>query len=104
MKNQSRRSPSSPEEAELYNTSLAVELAREKLEDGTASDRIICHYLTLATLKERNAAKKLEADAKLAESRVREIEQNASTAALYQKVIEAFGIYSGQTDEDDYEY
>lgn len=89
-------------EQQLQN--LAMNLAEQKLRDGTASSQIICHFLNLATEKAALEREKIRADVKLQNAKVDSIEQMKSTEETYKKAIAAMQRYQGNMGEvyDDY--
>lgn len=91
-------------ENQLIN--LAVNLAEEKLRNGTASSQIITTLLNLATTKHQLENERLRSDLRVAEAKIKALEAQETSSDLYAKAIEAFRKYSGVTDEeefDDYE-
>lgn len=96
-----------PEEMENHLINLAMKVAEEKLLNGTATSQLICHFLSLATVREQLGNEKLRSDLKVAEAKIKQIEDTNNSADLYSKAIEAFRRYSGQQtveDEDDEDY
>lgn len=80
---------------------LAMNLAEEKLRNGTASSQIICHFLNLTTAKAELEQEKLKADTKLQKAKVEALESQRRTEELYAKAISAMKRYQGI--EDDYD-
>lgn len=80
----------------------AMELAQKKLEDGTASNQLIIHYLRLGSLKERKNLEILEAQRKLYDAKTKQIEAEQSTMEMYKEAMAAFASYSGDCEDDDY--
>ena len=54
-----------PENREARCVSLAIDLAEKKLQDGTASPQIICHYLKLGSEREKKELEILEEKKKI---------------------------------------
>lgn len=88
---------------ESYIISLAMNEAEKRIKDGTASSQLLCHFLDLATEKKRLENKKLESDVKVAEAKIKQINQAIADGELYQQAIEAFQRYSGHSEDDDEE-
>lgn len=82
--------------------SKAMELAQRKLEDGTASNQLIIHYLRLGSLKERKNLEILEAQRKLYIAKTEQIEAERNTMEMYRDAMAAFASYSGEYEDDDY--
>jgi hypothetical protein len=80
----------------------AMDLAQRKLEDGTASNQLIIHYLRLGSLKERKNLEILEAQRKLYEAKTAQIEAEQSTAEIYREAIDAFTSYGGAFEDEGY--
>lgn len=92
----------SKEAREQQLENLAMNLAEEKLRNGTASSQIICHFLNLATAKAELEREKLKADTKLQVAKVEALESQRKTEELYAKAISAMKRYQGiQDDYDD---
>ena len=91
-------------EAQMIN--LATNLAERQLMNGSASSQVITHYLKLGTERTRLEREKLKAESDLAKAKVEAIKSQQTSEQLYQKAIEAFASYSGETygDEDYDEY
>lgn len=98
-----------PEARENQMIALAVDLAEQQLRDGTASSQVITHFLKLATVKEQLEREKLTTENKLLQAKIKDLESQASSAALYSEALKAFSVYSGQApapqeedEEDEY--
>lgn len=91
-----------PESRENQLISLAVNLAEEKLRDGTASNQLIVHYLKLGSTKERLEKEKLEAENKLLKAKTETLESSKKSEELYAEAIKAITHYSGHY-EDEYD-
>lgn len=83
-------------EQQLEN--LAMNLAEEKLRNGTASSQIICHFLNLATEKAELDREKLRADVKVQNAKADAIESQKNTEEMYAKAIAAMQRYQGNWD------
>ena len=94
-----------PQARENQLIAQAVNLAEEKLFDGTASNQIILHYLKLGSTKERLEKEKLEKENELLRAKTEALESSKHSEELYAKAIEAFtrysGDFSGKVDEDE---
>lgn len=95
-----KRIPAKTKEArEQQLENLAMNLAEQKLLDGTASSQIICHFLSLATQKAELEREKLKADTKLQKAKVDAIESQKATEELYAKAILSMKRYQGIEEE-----
>lgn len=93
-----RRPALSPEAQEQRMISLAINLAEQQLEDGTASAQIITHYLKLATDQARIENEKLRNEVKLLEAKTKAIESEQHRDELYMQAIQAMREYTGSDD------
>lgn len=89
--------------------SLAIDLAEKQLRDGTASPSVIAHYLKLGSPKARLETELLKAEINLKKVKAKATETEEETLRAYSDAMKAFGIYSGETseeeeDDDGYEY
>jgi hypothetical protein len=80
----------------------AMEVAQQKLEDGTASNQLIVHFLRLGSLKERKNLEILEAQRQLYTAKTKQIEAEQSTMEMYKEAMSAFASYSGDYEDDEY--
>lgn len=93
-----------PEAEETQMISLAVDLAKKQLMDGTASSQVITHYLKLGTERERLEREKLKRENDLLQAKAKAVEDSQSQKELYAEALAAFRVYSGQSrSDDDYE-
>ncbi len=96
----SKKVQRTPEEVENHMINLAVRLAEEQLEHGTASPRVISHYLELGTIKHRKELEKLEIEKELLKAKKEAIISGKRSEEMYEEVINAIRRYSGHKDED----
>lgn len=90
-----------PEAEENQMISLAVDLAKRQLIEGTASSQVITHYLKLATVKEKLNNEKLQEENKLLRAKTEAIQSQQHVEELYAEAIKAMKRYGGHGDEDD---
>lgn len=84
--------------------SLAMDLAEEKLRNGTASSQIIAYFLNLGSEKMQLENEKLRSDLKVAEAKIEDIQSRQDIKELYQQAIESMNIYSGTVNRSKEEY
>lgn len=89
-----------PESRENQLISLAVNLAEEKLRDGSASNQLIVHYLKLGSTKERLEKEKLEKENELLRAKTEALESAKRSEELYAEAIKAITRYSGHYEEE----
>jgi hypothetical protein len=105
----SRRDESKPERPpattlegrEKQLVSAAVDLAEQRIRDGTASSQVLAFYLKLGTTREQLEQQKLRSENALLEARVKELESAANVEELYAEAIKAMRSYSGVTEADE---
>ncbi len=93
-----------PEARENQLISLAVDLAEQRLLDGTASNQIIAHFLKLASTKAQVEKELLEKQRDLAAAKAESIKSQKKVEELYLEAMNAMRAYSGEEDELDEEY
>lgn len=94
-----------PEAREKQMMSLAMDCAEQQLRDGTASSQVICHFLKLASSKEKLEKERLEEENKLLRAKAEALKSAETSEELYRNAIKAFSRYSGhgsEYDEDEY--
>ena len=96
------RPPLSPEADEQICISLAIDLVKERLRNGTASSQETTHFLKLATSKYKEEVRLAKAQTEKAEAQVEAMKSQKRVEALYEDAIKAFRNYNGQGDEDEY--
>ena len=104
--NRKRPPARTPEEEENYMISIAVQAAEKKILEGNASSQLLCHYLKLATQKERLEKEKLENEITLLRAKTEAIASAKQMDEIYTAAIRAMGLYTGSSnsfDEDDYD-
>ena len=95
--------PMTQEARETQLISLAMDLAEQRLRDGTASAQEITYYLRLGSQRDRLEREMLEAKNELLLAKTDAIKAAERTEQLYAEAIKAFRIYEGDGDEEDYD-
>lgn len=90
-----------PEAREKQMISLAMDQAEKQLLEGTASSQVICHFLKLASSKEKLEKERLEEENKLLRAKAEAIKSAETSEELYRNAIKAFSRYSGHGNEGD---
>lgn len=85
----------SPEAEENQMIALATQAARKQLLDGTASSQVICHYLKLATAKEKLEREKLSGEIELVKAKTEAYQVSKHVEELYANAIDAMRSYGG---------
>lgn len=92
--------PLSPEARENEIINKAVALAEKRIDDGTASNTLLIHYLKLATVKSQLDNDVLETKMRLEQAKIEAMESSKRTEELYESVIDAMKRYSGNLNEE----
>ena len=90
----------SPQADENQCISLAMDIAKQKLLDGTASNTMIIHFLKLGTSRERLERELMEKDMELKDAKIQPLESQARIESLYIDAMKAMRLYSGYGEED----
>ena len=93
--------PRSPESVEKEMIGLAMDLAEQRLRDGTASNQIILHFLNLGSSRENLEQEMLKKKSDNLDAKTASIKSAASQEELYQKAIKALKEYNGQAYDED---
>lgn len=93
-----------PESRENQLISLAIDLAEQQLRDGTASSQVISHFLKLGSTKEKIEKEILERQKELITAKTENLQSAKRTEELFEEAIKAMKRYSGNSEEDEYEY
>lgn len=92
-----KRKPAlSPEARENQMIALAMDLAEQRLRDGTASSQEVTHFLKLASSKERLEKEIMEKQKALIEAKTNAYASSDEIKALYADAMAAFRSYNGQ--------
>ena len=90
-----------PEAEENQMISLAVNLVKQRLIDGTASAQETVHYLKLASRKTKLELERAELENKLIKAKTQVINDQADVKTLYKDAIDAMRRYSGHDSESE---
>lgn len=91
-----------PENDEAQCISLAMDLVKQRLMDGTASSQETTHFLKLATSKAKLEQEILEEQKKLIQAKTESLQDAKDMKVMYEEAIKAIKEYAGQGDSDDY--
>lgn len=92
----------STEARENQIANLALDLAEKQIRDGTASAAVITHFLKLITQREKLENDRLKSDLRVADAKIKQIQDQADIKTLYEKALSAMRRYSGnQSDEEE---
>lgn len=91
-----------PESEENQMISLAVDLAKKQLQEGTASSQVITHFLKLGSTRAELEREKLKHENEVLVAKAEALRSNQRTEELFEQAINAMKRYSGNGDSDDY--
>lgn len=93
-----------PEARENQLISEAIDLAEQKILDGTASTQLLVHYLRLGSNESRLKNEKLTKENELLAAKTEQIKSQKRVEELYQKALSAMRAYGGESDDEDEPY
>jgi transcription initiation factor IIF auxiliary subunit len=91
----------SPEAEENQMISLAMDLAKQQLQDGTASSQLITEFVKRGSTKARIEQEILEKQKELIEAKTQSLQSAQRIEELYSNALNAMRNYSGQGGSDD---
>ncbi len=81
---------------------LAVELAEQRLRDGSASSQIIVTLLNYGTAKFKLEMEKLKSELELSDAKIKHMQMQETSQQAFEEAMEAFKSYKGDYSYDDY--
>lgn len=90
------RPATTPEGRENQLISLAMDLAEQRLREGTATSQEVTHFLKLGSSREKLEQMRLENENKLTDVKIAAYENQAKTEELYRDALNAMRSYAGQ--------
>jgi len=103
-KSKKRRPATTPEARESQLVSLAVGLAEQQLQDGTASSQVITHFLKLGASDREIEKEMLISKNELLKAKTDLIRSEKRVESLYMEALEAMKSYKGvESDNNDNE-
>lgn len=91
-----------PEANESQMISLAMDLVRQRLMDGTASSQETTHFLKLGSMRNQLEMEKLKEENKLLIAKTKALEDQGEYKELVSEAIKAMRNYSGQGEPNEY--
>lgn len=104
LKTRKSKPATSIEARENQLISLAMDLAEQRMRDGTASAQEVTHFLKLGSTKERLERSMMEEQKKLLVAKTENLESQKRTEEAYREAMKAFATYSGKATEVDEDY
>lgn len=97
-----------PETRESQLTSLAYDVAEQRMRDGTASSQEICYFLKQGGQQAKLEREKMIEENKLLRAKTEMLQAQKKSEEMFKEAIQAMGIYNGETinrfDDEDDEY
>lgn len=87
-----------PEAEENQLVALATELAKKRLQDGTASNQVIVHYLKEGSMKAKLERERLEKENELLKAKTEAIKASQDIKELLGEAMKAFSEYRGDSN------
>jgi hypothetical protein len=94
------RPASTPEGREQQIQALAMDLAYERLLDGTASNQLICEIIKSASSEKKLKKEIMEAQKELLTAKTEAIHDQKDIKEMYAKALTAMRTYSGVASEE----
>jgi hypothetical protein len=95
--------PLSQEARENNIISLAMDLAEQRLRDGTASAQEVTYWLRYGSQRDRLEREMMEQKAELLKAKTDAIKAAEKSELLYAEAIKAFRLYEGAGSDEEYE-
>jgi hypothetical protein len=95
------KTPTTEEGAENQLISLAFDLVKKQLEDGSASSAVLTHFLKLASRREKLEQTRLENENLLLAAKVEAMASAKRIEELYENALNAMRRYAGEPSGDD---
>ena len=95
------RTPLTPEARENQMISLAMDLAEQRLRDGTVSSQLIAEFVKRGSTKARIEKELLEKQRDLAAAKADSIKAGDRLEELLEKAMKAMGRYRGIDEEEE---
>jgi hypothetical protein len=92
----------SPEARENQMISLAMDLAEQRLLDGTASSQEVTHFLKLGSSKAILENERLREENRLLRAKTKAYDNAEEIKILYKDALDAMRNYAGHGDPEDY--
>ena len=84
-----------PSTDEMQCISMAMDIAKERLANGTASNSMVLHFLKMATPREQLEREDMKKELELKEAKIRALESQVSMEEKLTEAMAAFQRYSG---------
>lgn len=84
---------------EMQLVSLALDLAEQRLRDGTASSQEVTHFLKLGSTRNVLEQEKLKKENELLDAKKKNLEAQAKSEEMYNNAMKAMQIYSGKDEQ-----
>lgn len=90
-----------PEGMENQLIAASMNLAAQRILDGTASNQLLIHFLKLGSTREKYEKEKLKKELNLMDAKTENLESQRHSEDLYQNAIDAMRKYQGNVNVDE---
>ena len=90
-----RRPGTTPEAVESEMIALAMDVAREQMENRTVSSQVLTHFVKAGAMKNSLERKKLELELELVKAKTESIKSQKNVEELMKQALDAMKTYSG---------
>lgn len=80
--------------------SMAMDLAEQRIRNGTATSQELSHFLKLGSTREKLEQERLRQENLLTEAKIRSQANDADTKELLERAMAAFSTYRGDSVDD----
>lgn len=84
-----------PETDEMQCISLAMDIAKQRLLDGTASNSMVLHFLKMGTPREQLEREDMRKELDLKDAKIKALESQVNMEHMVAEAMQAFQKYSG---------
>lgn len=96
-----------PEDREDQLIAMAMDLAEQRMRDGTASNQLITEFIRRGSTKERLEREKLKQENEMLQAKIESIRDQDRAGENYERVLQAlrdYGASVGYSEDDEYGY
>jgi hypothetical protein len=95
-----RRPGTTPEAVESEMIALAMDVAREQMENRSVSSQVLTHFIKAGAIKNTLEQRKLELELELVKAKTDSIKSSKNVEDLMKEALKAMRTYSGRDYDD----
>ena len=84
-----------PTTDEMQCISMAMDIAKQRLANGTASNSMVLHFLKMASPREQMEREDMKKDLELKDAKIKALEAQVNSEQKWQEAMAAFSRYRG---------